>query len=179
LLHWALALVAAVIVLHAVRILLSQDQYRSDVAEVSEPVPVPPTTSTSPPPAAPTEPKSYFTVGSSLGVVYAAQGIPTTTENDVWHYGKSTVYFSNGAVTGWTHDPANPLRVTLIPASASQEVGAIFTIGSTKSEVRAVQGSPLIETDTVWDFGLSKIYFRNGRVTGWDSSPMQRLKARK
>ena len=123
---------------------------------------------------------TYFTIGSSLGDVYAIQGIPTATETNIWHYGKSAVYFSEGAVVGWNHDAANPLKAEPFPQTqAPTPTPGPFTIGSSKADVRAIQGAPLVETDTLWDFGLAKVYFRDDRVIGWDSSPMYPLKARK
>jgi hypothetical protein len=121
----------------------------------------------------------YFTIGSSLGEVYAIQGIPTSTANGVWHYGKSSVYFTDGAVSSWEEDPANPLRASLVAADAAKKIAPTFTFGSTKNEVRAAEGAPLVETAEVWDYGLSKVYFRDDRVVGWESSPMRPLKARK
>jgi hypothetical protein len=121
---------------------------------------------------------SYFTVGSRIGDVYAIQGIPTATENNVWHYGKSKVFFVDGVVTSWIHDPTDPLKVTILSDTQKPRVQT-FTIGSTKAEVRAVQGAPLIETESVWDYGLSKVHFKDGLVIGWNSSPMRPLKARK
>lgn len=123
----------------------------------------------------------YFTVGSSLGTVYAIQGVPTATEDGAWHYGKSTVYFSEGVVTAWKNDAADPLNATLdpLPSHTTEQQRTSFTIGSTKAEVRAIQGTPLVETDTLWDFGLAKVHFRDDRVIGWENSPMYPLKARK
>jgi hypothetical protein len=46
-----------------------------------------------------------------------------------------------------------------------------FGNGSSKSEVLAVQGPPLRQTEHVWYYGTSRIYFRNGKVTGWYESP--------
>jgi hypothetical protein len=40
-----------------------------------------------------------------------------------------------------------------------------FTVGSTKDEVLAVQGSPDSFTNTVWKYGPSEIYFGQDRVT--------------
>lgn len=120
----------------------------------------------------------YFTTGSTLGDVYSIQGVPTTIENDIWHYGKSRVYFSDGLVIGWEHDAADPLRAAPAPHATVQE-RRTFTLGSSKADVRAIQGAPLVETESLWNYGLSKVYFQNGRVSGWDSSPMMPLKARK
>lgn len=44
-----------------------------------------------------------------------------------------------------------------------------FTIGSTKSEVMAVQGQPSSINETYWTYGLSTIDFQNGKVTGYSN----------
>lgn len=181
-LRWAIGLVATAMILEVVRtglIIESRDPGSGPAA------PAPPTAT--PEPRATLAPErgtrasrgeEYFTIGSTLGDVYAIQGVPTATEHGVWHYGKSKVYFANGVVISWEHDPADPLKATALPETTKSNPLS-FTLGSTKAEVRAVQGAPLIETDTLWDYGLSKVYFHDGKVTGWDSSPMYPLKARK
>lgn len=179
---WRLVLVVTltlVVVAETIRTVLDPDALDGQPNTTSEPslnattAPISRTIQKpSPPPA------NYFSLGSSLGDVYAIQGIPSATENGAWHYGKSTVYFSDGVVIGWHHDTADPLKIALLPSTAKREAD-LFTFGSTKAEVRAIQGAPLVETDTLWDFGLSKVYFRDDRVVGWDSSPMYPLKARK
>ena len=130
--------------------------------------------SSSPVAAAP----KYFTIGSTLGEVYAVQGAPLQIENGVWRYGKSSVYFTDGLVTSWEEDPETPLKTTLSPSSSPQ-VPETFTVGSTKAEVRALEGTPLVETNTLWDYGLSKVHFQDDRVVSWESSPMHPLKARR
>jgi len=113
-------------------------------------------------------------LGSTFGDVYAIQGIPSLTQGDIWHYGKSQVRFARGKVISWHEDPGNPLHV-----ARNQPVpirGGIFKLGSTKDEVRATQGTPVTETATVWDYGLSRVYFEDNRVVRWEESPMQRLR---
>lgn len=175
--HWTLVVTGIVVTIVIIRLVPDSDPSQDEIGRAQEPVvrPGAPTYADT----APTEPPRYFTIGSSIGEVYATQGVPTATEADAWHYGKSTVYFSKGVVTGWNHDPANPLHATPVPLAAKQDVAKFFTFGSTKAEVRAVQGSPLLETDTLWDFGLSKVQFRDDRVIAWESSPLQPLRARK
>ncbi|MEN6537135.1 MAG: PilZ domain-containing protein [Bryobacteraceae bacterium] len=51
-----------------------------------------------------------------------------------------------------------------------------FTLGSTKTTVQAVQGTPTSMTDSVWRYKLSRIYFRSDRVVGWSISPETPLK---
>jgi hypothetical protein len=147
--------------------------------EASEPAPG---TSIAAPPtvAKPTASRNdpYFTFGSALGKVYAAQGVPTKTEEGVWFYGKSKVFFVDGAVSGWEEDPENPLKtepLTETPPSTLKTFG----IGSTTTEVKAIQGNPLSENNSRWDYGLSQVFFQDGKVTGWYESPLTPLKTHK
>ncbi len=123
----------------------------------------------------PTGNRAFFTVGSTRDEVQTAQGIPSSIRNGVWYYGKSKVYFLDGTVVRWVNNPADPLsiafgapRMPLRPTS--------FTMGSTKALVKSVQGRPLLETAHEWDYGVSKVYFADGRVTGWYNSPFSPLK---
>jgi len=115
-----------------------------------------------------------ITAGSTFGDVYAIQGIPTLTEGDTWHYGRSQVRFSRGQVVSWNEDPDYPLRIARNQPAQIQ--GGNFRVGSTKDEVRATQGTPVTETATVWDYGLSRVYFEHNRVVRWEESPMQALR---
>ena len=116
----------------------------------------------------------WIWVGSTIGEVYSAQGVPDFTQGETWYYGKSRIYFSQGKVTSWNQDPDNPLRIGR--DQPVQMHDGNFEIGSTKDEVRVVQGTPVMETDTVWDYGPSRVYFRNNRVIRWEESPMQPLR---
>jgi hypothetical protein len=118
-------------------------------------------------------PTGRITAGSTLGEVYAIQGIPTRTEGDVWHYGKSSIRFAQGKVVSWTQDSANPLRIARDQPVQLRE--GLFDAGSTKDEVRSIQGTPVTETENVWDYGPSRVYFEHNRVVRWESSPLQPL----
>jgi hypothetical protein len=50
-----------------------------------------------------------------------------------------------------------------------------FSLGSTKADVQAAQGTPTTMTDSVWNYGPSKVHFRDGRVVGWLASPSSPL----
>jgi hypothetical protein len=52
-----------------------------------------------------------------------------------------------------------------------------FTVGSTKDEVLALQGTPTSFNEVQWSYGLSHVSFQNGRVTSWYVSPLNSLKA--
>jgi len=112
--------------------------------------------------------------GSTFGEVYTIQGVPTLTQGDTWYYGKSKIHFSQGRVISWDEHLDNPLRIDHHYAVHSDD--RYFRIGSTKDEVRAIQGAPVVETDAVWYYAPSRVYFRNDRVVRWENSPAQPLK---
>jgi len=117
----------------------------------------------------------FFTYGTSLGEVIAIQGVPTRTENDVWYYGKSKIYFSEGSVIRWEESPEFPLKAE-IRTESSHPKANFFSTGSTKAEVMAVQGAPERDAGNVWDYGMSRVYFEKDRVTKWYESPLNPLK---
>ncbi len=128
--------------------------------------------------AEPAQPKQYITYGSTVGDVYAIQGIPTKTTDNIWHYGKSKVYFSGGKVTHWEDDPTSPLKASA-DVAVDRAMESAFGIGSTKAQVRTIQGQPLREWPNVWEYGTSKVYFEGDRVSGWYDSALNPLQLRK
>jgi DnaJ domain len=124
-----------------------------------------------------TSAEKQFTIGSSLGEVYAIQGVPTKTENDIWYYGNSKVYFSRGRVSRWEESSDHLLRVRITPG-AEKSTAKFFSKGSSKEEVRAVQGAPDRDAGSVWDYGLSRVYFEKDHVTGWNEVPLNPLRVR-
>ena len=127
-----------------------------------------------PAPADSSRESGWVWIGSTIGEVYAAQGVPTFTQGEIWYYGKSWIYFSQGKVISWNQHPDNPLRIGR--DQPVQMHDGSFDFGSTKDEVRVIQGVPVTETETVWDYGLSRVYFKNNRVIRWEASPMQPLR---
>ncbi len=119
-----------------------------------------------------------FTFGSSLGDVYAIQGVPTRTENDIWYYGNSKVYFSNGRVVHWEESTDSPLRTDIV-RGIEKPNATHFGRGSSKQEVLAAQGTPDRDFGSAWDYGLSRVYFEKDRVTGWQESPINPLRIRR
>lgn len=119
-----------------------------------------------------------FTLGTKLGEVYAIQGIPSKTEQGVWHYGKSRVYFVNGGVSHWDSHPENPLQASIDVDPIISEK-SFFGLGSTKDEVRALQGGPWLQTEREWTYGSSRVFFNDEVVTGWEESSPNPLKTRK
>jgi hypothetical protein len=49
-------------------------------------------------------------------------------------------------------------------------------VGSTKEEVRELQGVPMSESDSVWSYGSSKVYFERDRVVRWEADPLHPLR---
>jgi len=127
-----------------------------------------------PPPETPSRERATISVGSPLGEVYAIQGVPTAIQGETWYYGKSLIQFSQGKAISWIEDPGYPLRV--VRSGAPQSPNRHFDIGSTKEEVRAIQGPPITETDNVWDYAPSRVYFERNRVVRWEDSPLQPLR---
>lgn len=119
--------------------------------------------------------RKYFTMGSTLGEVYSIQGVPIKTEKDIWYYGNSKVYFFKGRVVHWEESSDFPLRVTITPEMEKLDI-RFFGKGSLKEEVLAAQGVPDHDAGNAWDYGLSRVYFENNRVKGWDETPHNPLR---
>lgn len=129
-------------------------------------------------------PELYFSIGSELKEVIDIQGTPTRVEGNVLYFGKSKVYIVNGTVKNWDAHPDSPIMAKLdIERSKDRTIRSIqksrFKQGSTKADVMALQGEPILKTENLWDYGVSKIYFEGGKVSGWYSSPLNPLKLEK
>jgi len=112
-----------------------------------------------------------FSIGSTRENVVSVQGQPDEASDSRFSYGSSAVYFEDGKVISW-NDPVGILRVgkpKLEPTASNPNVTE-FGIGSTKNEVLAVMGQPDDFTDTKYSYGLSDIYFEDGRVKSWSNA---------
>lgn len=118
-----------------------------------------------------------FTTGASMGDVYAIQGVPSKTENGIWYYGNSRIYFVKGKVTHWEEYVDNPLRVEIAPDKEKIKA-RLFGKGSSKQEVLEVQGTPDRDSGSVWDYGVSRVYFEKDRVSGWHEAQYNPLRVR-
>jgi hypothetical protein len=122
-------------------------------------------------------PRAYVTIGSTHDTVRAIHGSPTWATDRVWEYGGSRLYFKAGRVIGWDIWPGSPLQVQLFSVASITPVPASFTVGSTKDEVLAVQGTPTRVTERLWEYGASRVFFTGNRVTRWEVWPGSPLHA--
>jgi hypothetical protein len=114
----------------------------------------------------------YITAGLSKAEVIAIQGAPTSTAEDKLTYGKTEFYFIGDKLTGWKIDPASTAaRIRLWPDAAVDPSLQSFTLGSTKDQVLAVQGTPTLLSDNTFGYGGSEVYFQSDRVIGWKADP--------
>jgi len=113
---------------------------------------------------------TYFTIGSTKNEVQALQGTPSNIIGDTWFYDASQITFFNDRVVGYSNNSGN-LHMKLLPKIDDDHIRAkgYFTIGSTKDEVIALQGTPSGIIGNTWIYGLSKINFYNGKVTSYSN----------
>jgi hypothetical protein len=116
--------------------------------------------------------RDYFTLGSTKDEVLAIQGTPNEVNDRFWKYGYSRIDFRNDRVVSWDISPSgSPLKARMLPATPVASSRDYFTLGSTKDEVLAIQGTPNEINDRFWKYGYSRIDFRDDRVVSWDISP--------
>jgi hypothetical protein len=114
----------------------------------------------------------YVTAGLNKAEVIAIQGTPTSSSENELLYGHSELYFKNDKLVGWKIDPASPeIRVKLWPDAPVDPDRDTFWVGSSKSEVIAIQGTPTLWSENTFGYGGSEVYFRNGRVVNWKNDP--------
>ena len=76
--------------------------------------------------------------------------------------------------------PTPPAPTRASPGAPPPEAPHLgtFAVGSTKSEVIAIQGAPDSFTDTSFQYGSSIVLFRNDRVDGWqEGTPALKVRA--
>ena len=87
-------------------------------------------------------------------------------------YKGSEIDFQNGRVVGWKIDPRKaPLRVKLWPDRAPVAGLTTFGVGSSKSDVIALQGTPTLFSTNEFGYGGSVVFFQNDRVVNWKEDP--------
>ncbi len=113
--------------------------------------------------------KEFFTLGSSEQEVLQVQGAPTSVKGRIWLYGLSEVFFKEGRVERYNNFDGN-LKIRLMPARKDMEAEAsFFTLGSSRDEVLAVQGTPTRVSGNRWQYGFSEVRFKEDRVESYDN----------
>jgi len=114
--------------------------------------------------------KTCFTIGSMKIEVQEIHGTPSRIIGDTWFYHASQITFSNGRVVGYANNSGN-LHVKLLPKTDATHIRekGYFTIGSTKDEVIALQGTPSAIIGNIWIYDLSQIKFYNDKVVSYSN----------
>ena len=116
--------------------------------------------------------KPYVTSGLTPTEVLSILGSPTSSSGEKMFYKGSEIDFRNGQVAGWKIDPNTaPIRVKLWPSAAPVPGVTTFAVGSSKSDVIAVQGTPTLFSDSQFGYGKSLVFFQNDKVVGWKEDP--------
>jgi len=108
---------------------------------------------------------SSFGLGATRDEVLRVQGTPTHVNGNKWSYGFSEVHFKDGVVTGYNNF-FKKLRVAMQPSQGAETAvrKGYFTIGSSRDEVIALQGTPTMVQGNLWSYELSDILFVDGKV---------------
>ena len=117
-----------------------------------------------------------FTLGSSKDEVLSVQGTPDHFSERSFHYGHSMIHFVNDRVSGWNEATNYPLAVSLEPNNPTSS--KYFTLGSSRDEVIAAQGTPNQYSERIFKYGYSTVSFENGLVVSWHESQASPLNAR-
>lgn len=115
--------------------------------------------------------KPYVTSGLTTMEVLSILGSPTSSSSEKMFYNGSEIDFRAGRVVGWNIDSKAPIRVKLWPDRAPVPGVTQFALGSSKSDVITLQGTPTLFSDNKFGYGNSAVYFQNNRVTGWNDDP--------
>jgi outer membrane protein assembly factor BamE (lipoprotein component of BamABCDE complex) len=156
--------------------------YESSGVQTSPPPAAPPSTAPALDRALPQPGPGPFTLGSTRAEVEAAEGTPSGIDKlsgETWEYDSARVEFRDGKVYAWHGSPLRKLNVELLPHDLAKAAVArsrgYFTLGSSKDEVLAVQGTPdaldRLSGET-WSYETSTVQFADDKVTEWHGSPI-------
>ncbi|MBZ4656006.1 MAG: hypothetical protein JG759_554 [Thermoanaerobacter sp.] len=106
---------------------------------------------------------TFITLGSTESDVKRIMGSPSSIIGDTWSYGLSNIYFENGKVNGWSIIDKQ-LKVSL---GGKVQGASPIMLGSSITDVINAMGTPTSIIGNTWSYGLSNIYFENGKVSGW------------
>lgn len=108
----------------------------------------------------------------------SAQDVDTTLAANNLHISANT--------DAWVKEKSNGLSKTTardresnyhneFETVAATAAAVLIRKGSSTQEVLAAQGPPQRQTESAWDYGASRIYFKNGHVSGWYENPLNPL----
>lgn len=69
-------------------------------------------------------------------------------------------------------------HIATIPLGNKASQSQRIIVGSSAADVMRLLGPPLAANPHVWEYGPSRIYFKDGLVTGWYDSPYRALPVR-
>ena len=115
--------------------------------------------------------KPYITAGVTPAEVLDVLGKPTSSAGEKMNYDRSEIDFRDGRVVGWQIDPRSPIRVKLWADRPLVPGVQVFSVGSSKSDVIALQGTPTLFSDDTFGYGGSFVYFKKDVVVGWKQDP--------
>jgi hypothetical protein len=115
--------------------------------------------------------KPYLTSGLTPMEVLSILGNPTSSSGEKMFYQRSEIDFKNGHVAGWKIDSKSPIRVKLWPDRPLLPGMVAFAVGSSKSDVIALQGTPTLFSDNEFGYGGSVVFFQNDHVVSWKEDP--------
>jgi hypothetical protein len=115
--------------------------------------------------------KPYITAGLTPAEVLDVLGKPTSSAGEKMNYDRSEIDFRDGRVVGWQIDPRSPIRVKLWADRPLVPGVQVFSVGSSKSDVIALQGTPTLFSDDTFGYGGSFVYFKKDVVVGWKQDP--------
>ena len=114
--------------------------------------------------------KPYITAGLTPAEVISVLGNPTSSTGEKMFYSRSEIDFRNGQVAGWNIDSSAPIRVKLWSDTPPVPGLNTFGVGSSKSDVIAIQGTPTLFSDNDFGYGNSHVFFQKDHVTSWKDS---------
>lgn len=120
------------------------------------------------PPSEPTPERGHFGLGATEAEVLRIQGPPNKTRGQTWIYNLSDLQFKDGRVFRYNNFDGS-LKIRLKPSEKYTEIPPFFSLGSTKDEVLAVQGTPTRIINQTWYYGFSEVRFREARVVAFDN----------
>jgi len=85
----------------------------------------------------------------------------------VLRWGCGRAVFTGDHVSGWAN--ADSVLKLSLPGAGTQPQGKL-SVGSTKSDVAAIQGVPTGYYPTYWRYGLATVDFDGERVKGWSNA---------